>query len=211
MRTKNLTTHRKARWLRGPTLLLTLFALCGVARAQTTPTEVSTSPTPTPTPTSSSSSMMYPYEPVRIVPDCNRVITADVVALDQPIVYNRLGAMNPGGMMFALRNDVQPVDSSSGLVAGNVRLKEYKRPRPLTLRMNVGDCLQILFQNLLSAIRTDEDQPNTRSASIHVAGLQLVGGIGDDGSNVGQNPSSLVSPGGSAVYTLYAEREGSHL
>jgi manganese oxidase len=176
---------------------------------------------PTPTqPVSPSDDVVYPYPepepqpqpyPVTTLPECKRVITADVVALDQPMVYNRLGAMNPAGMMFALRNDVQPIDSGSGLVAGNVTLKDYKRPRPLTLRMNVGDCLQILFQNLLSAVRTDEDQPNTRSASVHVAGLQLVNSIGDDGSNVGQNASSLVSPGGSATYTLYAQREGSHL
>jgi len=187
--------------------MLVLLALSGVAHAQTSASSALVSPTPT-------DPIVYPYpepSPVPVGPDCKRVITADVVALDQPIVYNRLGAMNPGGMMFALRNDVKAVNSTSGLVAGNVQLKEYKRPRPLVLRMNVGDCLQILFQNLLSAIRTDEDQPNTRSASMHVAGLQLVGGIGDDGSNVGQNTSSLVSPGGSAVYTLYAEREGSHL
>jgi hypothetical protein len=182
-----------------------LLALGGVARAQTA---AETSPTPAP---SAQYVIDEPPPPQPEGPTCNRVIKADVVALDQPIVYNRLGAMNPGGMMFALRNDVQPVDPSSGLVAGNVQLKEYKRPRPLVLRMNVGDCLQILFQNLLSAIRPEEDQPNTRSAGVHVAGLQLVGGIADDGSNVGQNASSLVGPGGTATYTLYAEREGSHL
>jgi hypothetical protein len=199
MRNEKLYRYRKARHLCGPTLLLLLFALSGVAHAQTS-SDAMVAPTPTTDPV-----IIYPY-PDTVLPDCKRIITADVVALDQPIVYNRLGAMNPGGMMFALRNDVKPIDPTSGLVAGNVQLKEYKRPRPLTLRMNVGDCLQILFQNLLSAVRTDEDQPNTRSAGIHVAGLQLVNSISDDGSNVGQNPSSIVSPGGSTTYTLYAER-----
>ena len=33
----------------------------------------------------------------------------------------------------------------------------------------------------------------------------------DDGSNVGTNPSSLVAPGHSIVYTLYADKEGNHL
>jgi hypothetical protein len=199
-----------------------LFALSMFAHAQTSsstmpPADDGSSvvypyPTPTPTPTPVPYATVEPYPgTVKPMPDCRRIITADVVALDQPIVYNRLGAMNPGGMMFALRNDVRAIDSASGVVAGNVRLRDYKRPRPLVLRMNVGDCLQILFQNLLSAVREDEDQPNTRSASLHVAGLQLVNGISDDGSNVGQNTSSLVSPGGSVYYTLYAEREGSHL
>ncbi|HEX8720343.1 MAG TPA: hypothetical protein VF736_06865, partial [Pyrinomonadaceae bacterium] len=185
-----------------PALLLALFALCGAAGAQTTTSDTSAD-TIQPYP--------QPVETLDVGPSCNRVITADVVAIDQPIVYNRLGAMNPGGMMFALRNDVKPVDASKGLIAGNVQLKEYKRPRPLVLRMNVGDCLQILFQNLLGAVRADGDQPATRAASVHVAGLQLVGSIADDGSNVGQNPSSLVSPGGQTTYTVYAEREGSHL
>ncbi len=37
---------------------------------------------------------------------CARELTADVVALDQVFVYNRLGAYNPGGMIFALKDDV---------------------------------------------------------------------------------------------------------
>ncbi len=41
--------------------------------------------------------------------------------------------------------------------------------------------------------------------------MQLVGNITRDGSFVGQNPSSLVAPGGIFNYTLYAEREGPHM
>jgi hypothetical protein len=35
-------------------------------------------------------------------PVCERTVKADVVALDQVIVYNRLGTINPGGMIYAL-------------------------------------------------------------------------------------------------------------
>ncbi len=143
-------------------------------------------------------------------PSCERTIKADVVALDQVFTYNRIGAVNPAGMIYALRRDVKS-NSSQGMIPGNVSLKDYKRPRPVALRMNVGDCLQITFQNLLDPERADDNQPATRTASIHVVGLQLAGSILDDGSNVGTNPSSLVAPGGSAVYTLYAAREGNHL
>ena len=143
------------------------------------------------------------------VPDCERTIKADVVAFDQPFFYNRLGAVNPAGMIYALRSDVK-AKSTAGLVPGNVQLKNYKRARPLVLRMNVGDCLQIYFQNLLDPMRANDDQPATRTASIHVVGLQLRN-ITDDGSNVGTNPSSLVEPGQSIIYTLYAEKEGNHL
>ena len=34
---------------------------------------------------------------------CERTITAKVVAFDQPLMFNRLGAQNVNGMMYALR------------------------------------------------------------------------------------------------------------
>lgn len=37
---------------------------------------------------------------------CQRTLVANVVALDQPLMFNRLGAQNANGMMFALREDV---------------------------------------------------------------------------------------------------------
>ena len=37
---------------------------------------------------------------------CNRTIHADVVSLDQVIWYNRFGAVDPYGMIFALASDV---------------------------------------------------------------------------------------------------------
>src|SRR3990172_3773156 len=141
---------------------------------------------------------------------CARTITADVVALDQAFFWNRLGAVEPQGMIFALKGDVVPI-SGSALSAGNVQLREGKRARPLVLRMNVGDCLQVNFQNLLNPVRVDDEQPATRSAGVHVIGMQLVGSIASDGSNVGRNVSSLVNPGGSATYKFFAEREGGHV
>ena len=152
-------------------------------------------------------------EDVIIAPSCERTIKADVVAFDQPFFYNRLGAVNPAGMIYALRRDVKakPSSTSTALTPGNVMLKDYKRARPIVLRMNIGDCLQILFQNLLDPQRADDNQPATRTAGIHAVGLNLRNSILDDGSNVGTNPSSLVVPGNSITYTLYAQKEGNHL
>src|SRR5690606_4445931 len=86
---------------------------------------------------------------------CQRTLVANVVAMDQPLMFNRLGAQNVNGMMFALRNDV--VDASGvplhrgGLAApGQVTLRPDKRPRPLVLRVAAGDCLTINLQNLLA-------------------------------------------------------------
>src|SRR6476660_2549401 len=80
-----------------------------------------------------------------------RIVTADVVALDQAFYNNRLGVFQSGGMIFALRRDV--VSNAGGaydLQPGKVMLRPSKRPRPMVLRMNVGDCLEIAFQNLLA-------------------------------------------------------------
>ncbi|HEU4770174.1 MAG TPA: hypothetical protein VFS77_22595, partial [Pyrinomonadaceae bacterium] len=145
-----------------------------------------------------------------VAPVCERTIKANVVALDQAIIYNRLGTVNPNGMIYALKQDVVAIDSLKGIVAGNVRLRSTKRPRPIVLRMNNGDCLRISFTNLLSPSPLS-NQPATRSAGVHVIGMELVGGIGSDGSNVGVNPPSLVGPGGSAIYTYAATREGNNL
>jgi hypothetical protein len=150
---------------------------------------------------------------------CTRTIKANVVALDQVIMYNRLGTVNPGGMIYALKSDVVAIDASKGIAAGNVRLRANKRPRPIVLRMNIGDCLQVTFTNLLSPQPKShgnpddpfDNQPATRTAGIHVIGMELVGTISSDGSNVGVNPPSLVPPGASTVYTLTSTREGNNL
>src|SRR4051795_11384866 len=84
---------------------------------------------------------------VRAQTTCARTVLADVVAFDQVFFWNRLGAVQPQGMMYALRRDVVPI-SGTELTPGNVQLRPGKRPRPLVLRVNAGDCLQIEFQNL---------------------------------------------------------------
>jgi hypothetical protein len=67
---------------------------------------------------------------------CTRTIKADVVAIPQPIMLNRLGATIPNAFVFALKGDTIPDGS-------NIQLRPGKRPRPLVLRANVGDCLCI--------------------------------------------------------------------
>jgi manganese oxidase len=141
---------------------------------------------------------------------CQRQTTAQVVALDEPFFLNRLGAFEATGMMFALKRDVVPI-SGTTLTAGNVQLRSDKRPRPLVLRMNVGDCLTITFTNLLAPVRKDNDQVNTRNASIHVIGMELTTSIADDGSNVGKNNTPFVAPGGTATYHLFAQHEGGYV
>ncbi|HEX4962269.1 MAG TPA: copper oxidase [Thermoanaerobaculia bacterium] len=155
---------------------------------------------------------------------CNAVTYADVVALDQPFSWNRFGAIEPQGMMYALRRDVVPTSDPDGLpdpgivytlTAGQVTLRRDKRPRPLVLRVNAGDCLHVTFTNLLSPTVASgkDEQPATRNASMHFVGMEAVQGISDMGANVGNNPASgngVVAPNGSIDYWLYGVKEGTY-
>jgi manganese oxidase len=154
-------------------------------------------------------------------PGCAATITARVVALDAVLTANRIGANIPQGMIFALAGDVESVPPGqadwSQWIAGQVKLKEYKRARPITLRVNRGQCLEVHFRNLLSPTSASQ-VTTTPTASLHVQGLEWSGlrGSLDDGSWVGMNPSSLLppqltAPGKELVYTLYAPEEGGYL
>ncbi len=97
---------------------------------------------------------------------CERIVKANVVALREQIWLNRLGANIPDGMIYALARDVvdggggscdagvgnsPPVTPSCLTPGAGVHLRNGKRPRPLVLRANEGDCLQIVFTNLLAS------------------------------------------------------------
>jgi hypothetical protein len=139
------------------------------------------------------------------IPLCNDVIIANVVAIDQVQTYNRFGAFNPAGMQYALARDVVPNS------AGVYQLKPGKRPRPIVLRVNEGDCLQVNFTNRLQDPRPNDNSTATRKASMHVNGLDYVDSIKSDGANVGNNPSSLVKPGDSTTYIWYAAQQGQYM
>jgi manganese oxidase len=145
---------------------------------------------------------------------CKKIVYADIVALEQAYEINRFSAFVPAGMLYALRDDVVGLDEKEAS-AGNAKLRPGKRPRPIVLRVNEGDCLQVKFTNFLSETtveanedliskahnglpnaRVSVDMPRTREASFHIAGLELapitqeecpIGtACGGDGSNVGK-------------------------
>ncbi|HKS41450.1 MAG TPA: multicopper oxidase domain-containing protein, partial [Blastocatellia bacterium] len=140
-------------------LILCAFIALGAlpARAQVESAPVQTAPEPDATPIA-----------VPAVPTCATTVTANVVAFDQIITYNRYGSFDPGGMMFALKRDVVPIIAGNGLTAGNVQLRGNKRPRPIVLRVNEGDCLLVNFTNWLDPNRAHVEnlqflnQPNRR-------------------------------------------------
>ena len=175
------------------------------AKPETGPMNAKADPrngTPVPTPGS-------PANP----PECKRMISADVVAIPQPIMLNRLGAAVPDGLIFALTSDTS-----------NGYLLPTKRPRPLVLRANIGDCLTITFKNAIppgnfGTTKVGGASIGTTEVSLHVQGMQWVTGPQDDNSFVGKNNSSLASvdphppnmPPAKQTYTLYAKEEGTFL
>ncbi|MCM3901475.1 MAG: hypothetical protein ND866_07195, partial [Pyrinomonadaceae bacterium] len=148
---------------------------------------------------------------------CQRNISAEVVAMPQPIMLNRLGATLPDGLIFALKSDTVTVGNQ-------IQLRPGKRPRPLVLRANVGDCLKIVFTNSIPVANFGTTtlpaaKTGTTEVSLHVQGMEWVVGTQDDGSFVGKNNSSLASaapvpanmPPQTQTYTLFARAEGTFL
>jgi hypothetical protein len=113
---------------------------------------------------------------------CDQTITANVVVLDNPTVFNRLGAQNPNWITYALERDVvhwddsDPNDGSNGTPcsqmscqAGKVQLRPDKRPRPLVVRSVAGSCLTVNFKNLLDPRANPNDaQLNTENPAFEV-------------------------------------------
>jgi len=134
-------------------------------------------------------------------------------------MLNRLGATIPNGFVFALRGDTVTNN-------GGIWLRPGKRPRPIVLRANVGDCLQISFQNAIPAAKFAQSTPQspavaTTEVSLHIQGQEWSIGPADDGSFVGKNNSSLATapptpipapaPPNARTYTLFVKNEGTYL
>ncbi|MBI5288779.1 MAG: hypothetical protein HY873_07380, partial [Chloroflexi bacterium] len=66
----------------------------------------------------------------------------DVTAINKDIVYNEDGDHDPYGIMFALNDDLPAI------------LDGTKRPEPLVLRVNRGDCVEVNLTNALDPAKT---------------------------------------------------------
>ena len=153
--------------------------------------------------------------PVAPMQACTRTVKADVVAIPKAIMLNRLGATIPNAFVFALKQD---------LVPNTFQLRPHKRPRPIVLRANVGDCLQVTFTNAITAADFNNTTPNspkvaTQEVSLHIQGQEWTTGPKDDGTFVGRGDSGLASavpapspmPGNTQTYTLFVKNEGTYL
>jgi hypothetical protein len=160
---------------------------------------------------------------------CDRTIKAQVVALDQPWMWNRLGAAQPGGIIYALYEDVVKSDGSelpdpwslspdgreklAKDLAGNVRLRDDKRARPLVLRANKRDCLEITFWNLLSPATTKATtkaprfnllmRPSIQQANDKLAHLELKGAV--QGTSINTRWAGIHATGIELVHSIESD------
>ncbi|WP_026672624.1 multicopper oxidase domain-containing protein [Alkalihalobacterium bogoriense] len=115
-----------------------------------------------------------------------------VVAIPIRIVYNNFGDHDPDGRMYVLKENEELVRE---LVKKNP-FTPVELVQPLAIRANVGDDVEILFENQLktpSSMHFQEADYDVKTS---------------DGANVGFNPDTTVLPGGEIVYCLKVHKEG---
>lgn len=145
-----------------------------------------------------------------------RVINVEMVAMQQVIMNNRLGARITQGQIYALARDVVPKSlgydenqkdlnqkfTIDDLQVDQVRLRDYKRPRPVTLRANVGDTLQITLKNLLP----ESADESLSYAGLQIAGLEWLNREGEESTN-----GIRIAPGEKHTYLYKATGEGVYI
>lgn len=113
----------------------------------------------------------------------------NVVGIQTDIVYNTEGDHDKEGRMFVLAEDEAKI------------LNGTLRPRPLVIRANEGDCVEVTLENHLFQAA----EPNALSMHIHYVGFDP---LGSDGTAVGWNYNQGTEPGGKIRYRWYADEEG---
>lgn len=119
----------------------------------------------------------------------------DIEAIEVDIVYNSAGFHDADGRIYVLSEDK---DKILNKVAANPG-KTVTEVQPLTIRTNVGKCVEINFKNDLKE----------ESASIHPTGIGLDPNT-SDGTFVGFNDDSTVLPNETITYRWFPDVQGAH-
>lgn len=90
-------------------------------------------------------------------PDTGQVRIYDIEAISLPIVYNKFGDHDPNGLLYVLKQDSERIQQKARELFALPTPQPCEEVRPLVIRANVGDRVQINFENKLN-----------RRASIHV-------------------------------------------
>lgn len=130
-------------------------------------------------------------------PNTGQVRIYDIEAISLPIVYNKFGDHDPNGLLYVLKQDSERIQRKARELFALPTPQPYKEVQPLVIRANVGDTVQINFENKLD-----------RRASIHVQGLSY-NILNADGANVGFNPDTTTDR--FIRYIWQADKEGVYL
>lgn len=130
-------------------------------------------------------------------PDTGQVRVYDIEAISLPIVYNKFGDHDPNGLMYVLKQDSKRIQQKARELFALPTPQPCEEVQPLVIRANVGDTVQINFENKLN-----------RRASIHVQGLSY-NVLNSDGANVGFNPDTTTDR--RIRYIWKADKEGVYL
>lgn len=145
--------------------------------------------------------------PLPPCPGKNAVIRKyEVAAIQREIRYNRHGDHDPDGLLFV------PLEEAEAAMAG-----KYE-PKPLILRANAGDWIEVTLYNLFDEDnpvpyfdypRVPLDMPHKPSMRVSLNPQFLhYDVVCDSGINVGyNNREQTVGPGESKKYLWYADRE----
>ncbi|MER7443877.1 SdrD B-like domain-containing protein [Micromonospora avicenniae] len=143
-------------------------------------------------------------------PPAAPVRTFDVVALNRGVTYNEHGDNDPKALMYVLAQDEQAVRSGT------------KKPEPLVIRANAGDCVRLTLRNALPPEYADHRngvsgdvpqilEPRTGTpmgtrVSMHPQLVRHDVRL-SDGAAIGFNPDSTVGIGQTISYEWFADNE----
>lgn len=145
--------------------------------------------------------------PLPLCPDRRAVVRKyEVAAIQTEIVYNRYGDHDPDGLIFVPLEDAQDV------------MNGKCKPKPLILRANAGDWLEVTLYNLFDRKKPIPyfSYPNVPLDYEHTPSMRVslnpqfldYDPVCDSGINVGyNNREQTVGPGESKKYLWHAPRE----
>ena len=67
----------------------------------------------------------------------------DIEAISLPIVYNKYGDHDPNGLIYVLKQDSERIQRKAKELFDQPIPQPYEEVRPLVIRANVGDTIQI--------------------------------------------------------------------
>lgn len=130
-------------------------------------------------------------------PNLNKTRCYEIEAIEIPIVYNKYGGHDSNGLLYVLKKDAQRIREGALKNFALEVPQPYEDVKPLVIRANVGEKVEITFSHSLN-----------RTLSIHVQGLPYDVQT-SDGANVGYNKDSTTKH--QITYTWYAKSEGVYL